>query len=293
MSEPGRLQQAEMKTVTGLRTAIYDYHRRNYAYIFEEWRWYSYRRLKALMYMNVAPLLAYLFMKTGVKPNTVTLAYALLGIAGGILLAMPLKWLVLTGVAFFYFRPFLDWCDGLLARETGQTSVTGAVLDPFGAHVGWVALWVGMGFYLYSRSGELLFLYLLPVLPAIFAMNVVTSMKAALYDDHLLGAVRRSAAAPAANAAPAASASSGLRSIVGQIVVYINSRFEHNAGFVDLICLVIVIELFLPIFVSWSIYFLFLGWQIVYFAILLYLVARGGWVEQQLEGKVNELRADE
>lgn len=33
-----------MKTIAELRKEIYDYHRKYYAYIFEEWKWYSYRK---------------------------------------------------------------------------------------------------------------------------------------------------------------------------------------------------------------------------------------------------------
>lgn len=282
-----------MKTVAEFRKDIYAYQRKTHPYIFEEWKWYSYRKFKAKLYMNVSPWLAYLFMKAGIRPNTVTVAYALMGILGGIFLAIPIKWFILTGIIFFYFRPSLDWADGLLARATKQTSITGDVLDTYGALTGWVALWAGLGLYLASKSGEAIFFYLTPVIPAIFALNIFFSATNRLYGNHIVKGIRDYILNKQGQVPVQASSDVATKHPrVAQVIRFIERIFEHNAGFVDLICLIILLELFLPIFVSWVLFLAFLFWRILFFMASFYAVAKGGWVEKELQNKLEQIHKD-
>lgn len=281
-----------MKTFAEFRKDNYDYNREHYAYIFEKWRWYSYRKFKAKLYMNAGAWLAYLFMKAGISPNAVTVTYALLGILGGIFLAIPMKWFILAGIILFYFRPFLDWSDGTLARVTKQTSITGDVLDSYGAGTGWVALWAGLGLYLANKSGEVVFFYLTPVIPAIFAMDLVSSAKNRLYDNHIVRGIRNYIANKQSEA-PVRTDAAARHPIVTRLFNFLLRLFEHNAGFIDLICLIILLELFLPIFVSWILYLVFFLWQILFFIAMLYVVARGGWVEKELQNKLEQIHKEE
>jgi len=270
-----------MKTLEELKKEIYNYHHKNYSYIFDEWKWYSYRKLKAKFYMETAAVLVYLLMKTKVKPNTITIAYILLGLFGGIFLAIPLKLFVLIGIILFYFRPILDWGDGLYARETNQTSLTGTILDNYGALIGWVALWVGFGFYIVNKSTGSIIIYLIPLIPALFALDIMRFSRSVLFMDYSAQRVE--------------SKNTGLLSLeyniendhplVSKIVRSFNQLFEHNARTVDIICFIILIELLFPVFVSWIVFLVFLSWQIVLFGGTFYMVARGGWVEEELHNK--------
>lgn len=283
-----------MKTVSELRKDIYDYQRKTHPYIFTEWKWYSYRKFKAKLYMEVCPWLVYLFMKAGIRPNTVTAVYAVMGILGGIFLAIPIKWLILAGIVFFYFRPFLDWSDGLLARETKQTSITGDVLDSYGASAGWVALWAGMGLYLAGKSGEAIFFYLTPIIPVIFALNINASVKDRLYDSYLAKGIR-DYISNKQNQVPiqANSDAETKHPRVAQVVKFVEESFAHNAGFVDLLCLIILLELFLPIFISWVLFLVFLLWKVVTFTAIFYVVARGGWIEKKLQNKLEQIHRED
>lgn len=282
-----------MKTVAELRKDMYDNNRKRFPYIFEEWKWYSYRKFKAKLYMNVSPVLAYLFMKVGISPNAVTVAYIVMGILGGIFLAIPIKWLILAGIILFYFRPFLDWADGLLARATKQTSITGDVLDPYGADSGWVALWAGLGLYLAAKSGEAVFFYLTPIIPVLFALNPVSSAKNRLYDNYIVKGIRGYIASNRIGKPTAANSDVATKHpLISRAFSFFQTLFEHNAGFVDLICLIILLELFLPIFISWLLYLVFLFWQILFFAAGFYTVARGGWVEKELQKKLEQIHKD-
>jgi phosphatidylglycerophosphate synthase len=302
-----------MKTIAELRKEQYDYHRKYYAYIFDKWKWYSYRKFKARLYMNVCPYIVYLLMKTKIKPNTVTVVYALMGIVGGIFLAIPLKLFILVGIIFFSTRSFLDWSDGHYARETNQTSVTGAILDPYGAHVGWVALWIGIGLYLANKSIEGIvyltpdltlltsaifanIIYLIPVIPAIFAMNLILYARSRLYSDHIAkdrysyNLQKKSNQNTVSNAV-----NSDIMTKYPEItkaIRVINKIFEHNARTVDSICFIIFLELLFPIFVSWIVFLIFLVWQIVLFVATFYLVAKGGWAEKELQNKLEQIYKD-
>lgn len=285
-----------MKTVAEFRKDIYDYHRKYYPYIFTEWKWYSYRKFKAKLYMIVSPWLAYLFMKAKITPNTVTVAYIVMGILGGIFLAIPIKWFILAGIILFYFRPFLDWADGLLARATNQTSITGDVLDPYGALVGWVALWAGMGLYVASKSGEVIFFYLTPIIPAIFALNIILFGQSRLFDKHIVEAIRdyiQKKHSPMM----LITANSDLIIRYPKITKAIRALdkvFESNARTVDLICLVILLELLLPnFFISWYLFLAFLLWEIVLFWAQFYRVARGGWAETKLQNKLEQIHKED
>ena len=279
-----------MTTYGELRKEIYDYHKRRYPYIFEKWRWYSYRKFKANLYMNVSPLLTYLFIKTGVHPNAVTTTYALLGILGGILIAIPVKWFIIAGIILFYFRPFLDWSDGLLARVTQRISITGDILDYYGAQTGWVALWAGLGLYLANKSGNVIFFYLAPIIPSLLGLNLISSAKSRLYENHMLlklesyiaGTKNRSTSLSNSNVA-------AKYPLVSRIFNFFQTLFEHNAGFVDLVCLIVLLESFLPFFISWIIFLAFLVWQILFFAAVFFMIARGGWAEKELQSKIEQI----
>lgn len=294
-----------MKTIAELRKTTYDYHRKYYSYVFNKWKWYSYRKYKMWLYMNTAPALAYFCLKLEITPNAVTIFYAFLGVLGGIFLAIPLKWLVLAGIILYYFRPILDSVDGLIARETGRTSVTGDVLDSYGAFAGWVPLWAGLGLYVANKFGDMgwvlsgtsiatIFFYLTPVIPVLIAINLMTSTKNKLFDDYIVKIIRDNIKkAGESNTPPANANTASLYLKIRKIFNLINSIFEHNARTVDFICLILLLELFLPFFISWVIFLAFLVWQIIYFIASFYLVARGGWAEKELKDKLEQINKDE
>jgi len=262
-----------MKTIRELKKEAYDTTYKRFPYIFDEWKWYSYRRNKGRLYINVGVVLVYLLMRTKIKPNTITIIYILMGIFAGIFLAVPLKVCILLGIILFYFRGILDWSDGLLARETNQTSITGAILDNYGALTGWVALWVGFGFYIANKSEWNFIMYLIPLVPALFAMDIVRFARSVLFVDYNKSIDR------------IGNKEYNIEKqypLISRIVRSVNQLFEHNARTVDFICIVIFIELFFPIFISWTIFLSFLAWQFVIFCGTFYMVARGGWVEDEV-----------
>jgi phosphatidylglycerophosphate synthase len=72
-------------------------------------------------------------VRTGVKPNHLTVAFIVIGIASGVAAAFgePWWWLVLGG-ALFQAQSILDGCDGEIARLTYRFSRLGQWLDSVG-----------------------------------------------------------------------------------------------------------------------------------------------------------------
>ena len=64
----------------------------------------------------------------------------------GFLISLDKSEFIMVGIFIFFTRGILDWTDGHLARKTGKTSLTGHVLDEYGALLGSVGLGFGLGF---------------------------------------------------------------------------------------------------------------------------------------------------
>ena len=120
-----------MKTsIFELRKHQYEYHFNRFPYM-KDWKTNPYTCFKSRVYMELSAILVYLLLKTSIHPNTVSVCYMILGIMGGVLLAIPIKATILFSILIFFLKGVLDWSDGHLARIKEQTSITGEILDPY------------------------------------------------------------------------------------------------------------------------------------------------------------------
>lgn len=81
------------------------------------------------------------------------------GIAGGVLLAMKSALLAFLGALAFQILYLLDCVDGELARATNRFSPAGEPLDTITHYVTETALFAGTGIGLYLRTSEVFLLY--------------------------------------------------------------------------------------------------------------------------------------
>ena len=173
-----------LNSIAKLKKERYDNLRERHPYIFK-WKWYSYRKFKLKFYIEASSILAYFCIKFHIKPNYITAVYAMMGLSGGILLAIPSRPLIVVAILFYYSRGILDWTDGLVARANNQISVSGMVFDSYGAHLGWVSLWTGLGIYLGHYTNPIFF-YLTPILPFLFAADLYANARETIIYHHLL-----------------------------------------------------------------------------------------------------------
>jgi hypothetical protein len=125
---------------------------------------YSY--IKARYYMFFASLLVFWLQNKSIHPNTITKMYIFSGFLGAILLAIPTHETFLVSIFLIFSKGIFDWTDGHLARLKGQTSLTGHVLDIYGARIHSVTFVIALGIYQYFYFNEnVIFLFMLFVYP--------------------------------------------------------------------------------------------------------------------------------
>jgi phosphatidylglycerophosphate synthase len=110
------------------------------------------------------------------SPNSVSVVAALVGVAGGALLASPV--LALAGVGLLILHGAIDSADGQLARMTGQVSDFGRILDGISGYVTHVAVYLAI-ITLIVRQGGPLWMVALAVVA-----GLCTAVQAQMYDYH-------------------------------------------------------------------------------------------------------------
>jgi phosphatidylglycerophosphate synthase len=242
--------------------------------------------------MEASVILVYLLLKTTIKPNTVTIIYAAMGVLGGILLAIPSKVTIILAILVFFFKGILDWTDGHLARLTNQTSILGEILDPCGSRIGEVGLWVGLGLYIAHKSGMLVFYYLVPIIPALWAIDVRVAAVKYLFDRYLSKerfqkVINRDRKESSKD--PLVTQGKGGVAILKKVYRVMREIFTARARFVDSICLILLIEMFSDVFILWFIFLAFLVWQLVLFLAYLYREYTRGTTVARFGEKLSEI----
>lgn len=260
-----------------VRQEVYGYHEKYYSYIFR-WPWYSYRRYKALFYIEIASAMIFVLLKTNISPNTLTMAYIALSAITGILLAIPGKVYPLLAAFLMFVKPVIDWADGALARMRNSTSVSGDILDNYGSSLSWAALWAGLGVYL-GNSVSVTFYYLAPLLPVISACDLYANARERFIYRYFTNKDMRINKAACVDAGKDGGS---LEPRIRKIKALIDTIFEHNARTVDIIALLILMEFLYPVKILWAVYAAFLIWQILAFLIKFHMVLSRGWAEDEL-----------
>ncbi len=138
----------------------------------DDWLHSPYNALKSRIIIELSALFVFFIQHTPIKPNWISLSYALSGVIGGILLSSESKIMIVTGVIVFFFKGIFDWSDGLLARLKKQTSELGDVLDSWGGLVGSFSFLIGLGMYLYNSTQEIHFVYCMILIITTKALDI-------------------------------------------------------------------------------------------------------------------------
>jgi len=282
-----------MQTIKEARKYQYNYHSEKFPYV-DDWKRNPYTFLKARFYMEASAILVYLLLKTKIKPNTVTIVYGLAGILGGILLSIPLKVTIMLALFIFFAKGILDWSDGHLARVTGQTSITGHVLDSYGALLNDLGLQMGLGFYVAFRTGSHVFYYLIPLIPFFFAAKLKTFSEIILFTELLKKKFLKDSLQKNADVGTTHTTSENTKdNVLGKHKKYyenFSAVLDARARNVDIICLLILIEMFSSVSITWIIFIAFVIKGFISFVGGYYITIKKGWVEKSVDAVIYNMR---
>jgi hypothetical protein len=275
-----------MLTIREIYKIIKESHRERVPFIYN-WRKSPYTFLKMKFYQTVSAVLVYWWLKTNIKPNTITVLYGLAGLLGGGLLAIPTRTTVILAAIIFFSKSILDVADGTCARLSGQTSDIGHILDSYGAHLGALGLQIGLGFFVAHKSQMALFYYLTPIIPLCYAANLLNYTKMSLLEP---GEISKSLEVEQVEVRQKevdekveTSEQRPLIKYLGRgwmklLFLPIKVILDNRARSVDFICLLAVIEMYTPLFVTWIIFLLFVAKQILIFVSTFYQAVACDWV---------------
>ncbi len=142
-----------------------------------------YTYLKARYYMYPSVFLVYVLLKSRITPNMVTICYCLCGIIGGIFLSIPYFQFNIIGVFIFFSKGILDWTDGQLARIKYKPTLTGHILDVYGAILNSIGLTIGLGFFVFHQTNYQFLIYLIAVIAFLHSEVFTSAGKKIILED--------------------------------------------------------------------------------------------------------------
>ena len=211
---------------------------------------YPYSYVKARYYMFFAALLVWFLQRTRIEPNSVTKFYIALGIVSAILLASGNTILILIGLFLVFSKGVVDWADGHLARLKKKQSLSGHILDVFGARVHSIAFFTALGFYQFQLHDEIWFLYLVCAYPISYALLMKRFQYKYLFEhlQHSADQIRRqNDKHDSTEPESGASSNTTLRLLKSAAINILDDRSRS----IDLICLLIFCDQFTTVQASW------------------------------------------
>lgn len=239
-----------------------------------------YTYLKSKYFLELSTLIVYFLKKTSISPNIVSLFSSLSAIIGGLLILSPNLYALVFGLFFFFNGYVFDWCDGLLARVTGQSSLTGSILDPWSTHFFALAFKLFIGLYVATYTSSLFF-YLVPFVVFFTAVDIKTYFQSTMFvdlteknlkiRDDIIEVVHDDEVKL-----------DGVKNFVGKnlkYMLFLSAFPDDRARTIDLICLLIIIEQYFNVNIIWLIFVLMVLKELIRFLIHVLFVIRSGWVE--------------
>ena len=271
------------KTIKELRAEQYEIHKRLYPY-YKHWKKAPYTWLKGRFYMESSAVLVWLLLKTKIKPNTITIIYGFAGIVCMVLLAIPSNQTITIALIIAFSKGILDWSDGHFARITGQTSLTGYILDVYGATLNELCFYTGLGFYVVTKAGILDYYFLIPLLPLMMAARLIGFSKVILFNEissksNINDALKHNINQSQKKKVYRDPLQSRLAGLLSEVL---NARSRS----IDFVCFIILLELLFPINITWIIFLLVTFKHFLIFTGSIYIFWNGGWAEDQINNKI-------
>jgi phosphatidylglycerophosphate synthase len=232
----------ENRTFAQVRSGLYQDVYRAELQLFgidlSDWRKHPYTKLKSYYYIEAGAILAFFLLKTSVRPNTITLIYAFMGVAGAVLFATGIPAAIAAGIFIFFSKAIPDWIDGHIARLKNQTSRLGGLLDSWGAKVNLLSFQTAICLYLAQVEGSDVY-YLLAV---IISLASAVNFRSYIF-EHTAKAVSiavQDGEQMTHDTEPQASSSA--IDIARMLVLFL--RYDGRSRYTDAVLLVVLIELY-------------------------------------------------
>jgi hypothetical protein len=277
------------KTFRELRKDQYSYNLNLFPYL-NSWIKNPYSFIKARFYMESSAILVYLLLKTTIKPNTVTIFYCLAGVFTGILLAIPNDYTILIALLIAFTKGILDWSDGQLARVKGETSLTGSILDGYGAILNSLGLQIGLGLYVASRLEIVGIYYLVALLLFFRSSSLFIYSKSFLFSEISNKNIISNYLSNKLNKKDNKNEKETLSpTLSSKISNFFRNILDDRARSVDFICFIIILEFYYPINISLILFSIIVVKYFFIFIISFYKVSKIGWSENKLLNKIKEI----
>jgi len=289
------MEHLTLQTISEIRKSQYEDKMGRFPFL-NDWKRNPYTFLKARFYIETSVFLLYFLLRTNISANMITILYGWAGILGCICLIIPSDNIHILAVLIFFSKGILDWIDGWIARLKGQTSLTGHVLDGYGALLNDLGFQIGLGFYVAFKTDTFIFYYLIPLIPFFYAISLRSYSEKILLTELLKDSFLKREMKNFSDAGITTYdkiSDNVKRSVLGKHLVWfnrLNSFLDSRARNVDFICLLILIETFSKLSVVWIIFLLFLIKGFVLFLGSYFVTIRKRVVEKKLDCVLHNIK---
>lgn len=243
-----------------------------------------YTYLKARYYMYPSVLLVYLLLRSKITPNMVTISYCLCGIIGGILLSIPNFYFNIIGIFIFFSKGILDWTDGQLARIKYKPTLTGHILDVYGAILNSIGFTIGLGFFAFHQTGYEFLIYVLVVIAFLHSEVYTSAGKRIILED--LSKILSDTKKKSNNDNQDNQKKNSSNSIRIKYPMWLNffkDFFDDRARSVDFILLLIIIDIYFDYNLTFYIFLIISLRIFVRFIASFFFGVRSRWAELYVE----------
>jgi len=245
-----------------------------------------YTFLKMRFYIETSVVLLYFLLQTNIKPNTITIVYCLCGIIGGLMLSIPHNYTIIFALLVFFSKSVFDNMDGHIARVKGLTSITGHILDIYGTQLNSLGFHIGLGMYVASKTDMFIFYYLIIIYLFFRAGSLSIFSKYVMFEDI-------SSEKNVASFLNKRGKDNVEPELIGDSYKKLKNIFfgilDDRARSVDFICLIILLEIFTQINISWFLFLIIVAKFLIIFIAAFYIIGKGGWAENEMNKKLRRL----
>ena len=273
-----------IKTLAEIKNYIFAYQFNKFPFLLD-FKSNPYTYLKARYYMYCSVYLVFFLLRTRITPNIVTIIYVLAGIATGILLAIPNIYCNLVAVFIAFNKGILDWSDGNLARIKYKPSITGHILDEYGATINSIGLIIGLGFYSMQQSGFTFLTYVIPIVPFLHGEKFMSIGKVILFNNLKSSSLAINNKKSSNNKDRDQQSTKQLQ--YPSKLIRLSNILDDRARSVDFILLIVLLDLYFKTHATVYLFILISIKLLIQFILSFYYGVKNKWAESLID-KINE-----